>query len=462
MIGRKCQFGDHRALKTWCYHPEQSSRLPVLVRNQDCERCPLFNQTSSLRPASSMRCVHQGDVLERVECQSCGGSQVLHEVHQCDVHGSCVSSRLAFEKLREQGRKVKCCATCDSFHASPTLQHCGLSHEYTAPHVQAGSIRVGFLTPVLAIGGVERWLITLAKSTKGVTWMGTSVHEDGRVDARTLAEVQTLMPVTHNRVDLLANCDIVMTWAEDECLQLDEVSAKIVHVIHGSTDWTKKCAAANQERVDHYVAVSNTVTQCAPSGFPVTVIENAIDVSRLLPSKSGSELRDELNIPQSERVVCYVGRFSPEKNPLAAAEAARDLNCTAVYCSVGETNWIDQVRKVTSKMRVLAPERVADCFTLSDCFVHASDHESFGLTYVEAWHLGCPVVSYRLGVVPRAEQLAGCPLITDIKQHKSLGEAVLASQRFTNKDAARRIVEDHYMPAIQAARYEALFDDLIG
>lgn len=411
------------------------------------------------RTISSTRCVHQGEVLERVACQSCGGSQVRHEIRQCDVHGSCVSSRLAFEKLREQGRKVKCCATCDSFDASQSLQHCGLTHDYTPPTVKEGSIRVGFMTPVLAIGGVERWLITLAKSTQGITWMGTSVHEGGRVDDRTLAEVQALMPVTHNRGDLLANCDIVMTWAEDGCPQLDQIAA-IVHVIHGSTHWTTKCAAANQERVNHYVAVSDAVTQCAPTGYPVTVIENAIDVSRLVPSKSRDVLRNELNIPQSELVVCYVGRFSPEKNPLAAAEAAKDLNCTAVYCSVGESNWIDQVRKVTSKVRVLAPDRVADCFTLSDCFVHASDHESFGLTYVEAWHLGCPVVSYRLGVVPSAERLAGCPLITDIDQHRSIAAAVLASQRFANTAAARRIVADYYMPAIQAARYEALFEAL--
>ncbi|TWT41468.1 hypothetical protein KOR42_48210 [Thalassoglobus neptunius] len=103
----KCAYaGAVGPLKTWCRHPQKTGAAAsaVPVRNATCLRCPLRSATREPEP----ECQHLGEVTRIVDCQSCGGGRIKHEVRSCSVHGECAQG-WAWEKLRENGVRVKKC-----------------------------------------------------------------------------------------------------------------------------------------------------------------------------------------------------------------------------------------------------------------------------------------------------------------------------------------------------------------
>jgi glycosyltransferase involved in cell wall biosynthesis len=64
---------------------------------------------------------------------------------------------------------------------------------------------------------------------------------------------------------------------------------------------------------------------------------NGIDVDRCTPSVPRESVRAAWGFGGKHRLIGYVGRYSPEKNPAAAARAARELGREhrAVYLGQG-------------------------------------------------------------------------------------------------------------------------------
>jgi len=354
-------------------------------------------------------CQHRGDVIGEIAsgCAACKGQPI----HACSIHEKCVNT----QRQREEVKGARACEGCSDF--TPVI---------STTESSTGKIRVGFLTPVLNVGGVERWLVTLAKHTSpAIEWVGCCLHPEGATHPDMVAEVSQLMPVHRDRYRLFSECDVLIIWGENHAPDLAQFKGKIIHVIHGVLDWSESCAAVNSDNIDQYIGVSDAATAIAPAGRECVTILNGLDTDHVIPSADWRTLRDEFDIDEDETVVCYVGRYSNEKNPTAAAQAAGEIGATAVYCcpSIPERER-DKLQHLANGKVTYAPcDRVADTFTMADVFVHNGDPEPFGLVFIEAWYCGCPIVCNDVGVIPIAEQMTGVTL--SVKLTTTLGEAAI-------------------------------------
>ena len=439
--------------KCYCHHPEIGAGR--MVPYGRCVSCPankvVENTSLQLVSLDAQPCRHLGEEIGRINsgCPACHNQPI----RACAVHGQCVET----QRQREEVRGARACAGC--------------WQRSVGRHIpRVGSIRVGFLTPTLAIGGVERWLLTLAAATvdndaaQPLEWVGCAVHGGGKIDRRTLAEVSTVMPVTHDRRQIFDSADVILAWAEGHAPDLGTVAGKVVHVIHGNSDWSRDCARKNAERTDLFIGVAVTATACAPRGRPALTIWNSIDPTRLQPRGTRAALRSRYGIDSGERVVCFVGRYSAEKQPLLAARAAAEIGGRSVYCASAQDKlWQQQIRGIDPRAVFLDQDAVSDAFLLSDCFAMGSLQEPYGLVFPEAWYCGCPVVSFVAGVVPYAESLAGCRLTERIGDHRTIGRACLAAMEQRQRVVvARETVLRHFLPERMAVEYQLAFARLLG
>lgn len=116
-MDQHCKYGNRKSKKTWCSHPEVRGTLKSKpVRNEVCESCPLFEagerRQVRTQEKGQQQCVHLLPIIEHVDCKDCGGNQKKFPVHGCVIHGECASTPRTFEKLRENGRRVKNCDSC--------------------------------------------------------------------------------------------------------------------------------------------------------------------------------------------------------------------------------------------------------------------------------------------------------------------------------------------------------------
>lgn len=435
-------------------------RPGVAVPHDRCLGCP---HASALPAEMPPACPYRGDPVGSI-VSTCPTTH-RHRIYGCGLHGRCVlTTDQAADTAGGRGTPAPhCCATCTDRPSDPLI-----TRVITPP---AGSrserpIRIGFLSPCLATGGVERWLVTLARHTRSVHWTGVALHSEqhSAVHRRMLAEVEPLMPVHFDRQRILDESDIVLTWAEDRRPELlDWRGGRLVHCIHGESSWSRSCAAAHAERLDHVIAVSDSAAAVAPAGVPLTTIYNAVDPQRLIPSASRAALRADYGV-QDRLAIVYLGRWSPEKQPMAAAYAAAELGAVAVYCAArsdDSTAWRQDVRRVCPDAVFIDSAQPGDALAIGDCLIQSALVDAFGIVFLEAWWAGIPVVSHHVGAVPSAERLAGVRLTERIGDHSTLGAAVQAAIAHTGRvAAARRVVVEHFLPETQAVRYESLFASL--
>jgi len=284
------------------------------------------------------------------------------------------------------------------------------------------------LSPCLAIGGVERWLATVARLSFHIDWVGLAMHgkKQSIVDARSYRELTTLMPVTFDRQYILDRSEVLLIWSEGASPDLRDWPGKLVHVIHGESAWSRQMAAANAKRLDHVIAVSQAAAAVAPPGVPLTIVDNVLDGNRLRPSASRNELRSRYDLG-ARLAVCYVGRFVDDKDPLVAARAAAELGGVAVYCAVGPGSWRQQVTAICPNAVFVEPTQAADAFAMSDCFAMGSREEGFGYVYLEALALGCPIVARRAGILRTWPGGNAPAAFTDLDQFATPGQAVRAA-----------------------------------
>ena len=141
---------------------------------------------------------------------------------------------------------------------------------------------------------------------------------------------------------------------------------------------------------------------------PVHVIPTGIDLSRfdcLADVTRLTELRQQLGIAASDKVLVYVGRLAEEKNigqllELLAPVERQDVRLLLVGDGPSRQELEEQVRALGMENRVtftgmVPPARVADYYRLGDLFVSASTSETQGLTYLEALAAGVPALCCR-------------------------------------------------------------------
>jgi glycosyltransferase involved in cell wall biosynthesis len=288
--------------------------------------------------------------------------------------------------------------------------------------------RVMVLLPNLMIGGIPCWLLTLIRQTPTIDWCCVCVlseFADHAADPEMVAGILKegcpvlgipRLPVKETKQRLLqairqTRPDVVL---QSGVKRLDErfpnTDIPLVTISHGPSecDWARDVLANSSRRATHRVAISKSSRDAFAKALrpEVTIITNGVEIPAMkeLRPMARRRARHELGVAKGEIAVGFIGRLSPEKNPLCVAQAVASLPPAyrAIFIGPDCANLVTKIRKVAPRsvhFGPVSPLKVGELLPGLDVLVCPSDYESFGLAIVEAWAAMVPVVSTRVGIV---------------------------------------------------------------
>lgn len=190
---------------------------------------------------------------------------------------------------------------------------------------------------------------------------------------------------------------------------------KVFNTEHGGIYFdTKRKKIFNRFLVmlnDSMVCVSQRVkSDLIGMGIPeskLKVISNGIDLERFKVNIDKNAKRISLGLGVKDFVICSVGRLSKEKNHVLLIKAIRSIisripETKVLIIGAGPLRSILEncvkEAKLQDVVRLLGKrEDVAEILSISDCFAHTSNYESFGLVILEAMASGIPVIATDAG-----------------------------------------------------------------
>jgi glycosyltransferase involved in cell wall biosynthesis len=182
--------------------------------------------------------------------------------------------------------------------------------------------------------------------------------------------------------------------------------------------------------------------------------------------------RARFGIPQDAFVMVSVGRVVPRKAApqlvrVLAAAAAADMyllvvgggpECEAVRCLAAELGVADRVLLLGH----VSEQEKNEALSIADIFVSTSQHEGFGLVFLEAMAVGLPVVCYDRG--GQTDFLSGLATgaVVKLNDIDSFTRSVMDLYQSRDRRSSVRSynlarVEDFFIEQC-ATRYEALFE----
>lgn len=294
------------------------------------------------------------------------------------------------------------------------------------------AIRVGMLLPVWCCGGLERYHLALARSTSSdIEWVGCALTDRAPTFQEMIDELAAVMPVygTMQLADaglngmerivryaterealarVLPDCDVLLTWGIKDLSILGAFNKPVILISHGGCEWTAGILDAAAKRATHFAAVSHAAARVFPRSVQsrVCLQPAGIELGRLAPTKDRAVARQLIGVNPDHKLVGYIGRFSPEKNPYRAAEIVGELG--APYVAVMHGGAVVGESEVRAKATKLAKGRVlfldrswntGDVLAGLDCLIQASPSEGGPLVALEAWLTGLPMISTDVGII---------------------------------------------------------------
>ncbi len=217
--------------------------------------------------------------------------------------------------------------------------------------------------------------------------------------------------------------------------------------------------------------------------IPVRVGPMGVETKALGPDRRSEAARQELlsllhgtrPVSESTRLLLYVGRVSPEKNPQLLLEMMEQLAADSgfdyrmlIAGSGPRMRWFAESAesRVPGRVHMLGQiadrERLAEIYANCDALIHPNPREPFGIAPLEAMASGLPVVAPRQGGVLTYANESNSWLADPT------GESFADSVRlvFADEPARREKTEralctaEEYNWAHATARYFQLYDDL--
>jgi len=234
------------------------------------------------------------------------------------------------------------------------------------------------------------------------------VTEDYAVDYRLLQELGIPFSLGRDSAvrEAALHSDVILVWGSlsPEYLRPPGSDAKVIFVAHGVGEWTRTALATCGPAVDHVVAVSNTVKDAMGSDFPTSVILNGVDQRHIASRSSASDIRKKLGFADSDYVVGFVGRFSPEKQAHLVIEAVGSMPSDTKLLLVGWGALRYQLMDLCNDLIpgrfgfVTSREFLGDYYQIMNALCMPSSEEGFGLVAAEAMLHSVPVVSTFVGI----------------------------------------------------------------
>jgi glycosyltransferase involved in cell wall biosynthesis len=337
--------------------------------------------------------------------------------------------------------------------------------------------RVMVLLPNALIGGMTSWLLALMRHAPLIDWcclciMSETPHHHA-VDPQVLDEVfqygcpvlgvppvparetrrRLFNAIRHTRPDVVLQCGVKRLDA-----RFPDCDIPLVTVSHGPGEcaWARNVLAHSSRRAAHRLAISTTAREAFPRAFRkgVSIITNGVPIPprKHLQSVARRRARDTLGLAAGEVAVGFVGRLSPEKNPLCIARAMARLPAAyrAVFIGPDCANMLTEIRRIAPRslhFGPLSPRRTESLVPGLDVLVCPSDYESCGLAILEAWAALVPVVSTRVGVVAELSQALDVAVIVPFDPPpRTLARAIQRAidERRQRIDICRALVRDRY------------------
>jgi len=365
-------------------------------------------------------------------------------------------------------------------------------------------VRAALLSPGLAMGGAERWLVSLVRYSDPelLNWTGVAISSLGGTDRYLCEELRQHTSLHCQERDPsrknpnrpfhrgFFEGNIHPTWADAVaavCKEADVVVAwgGVFSIGH----WVKNLEipavivshTTRQEDelhpltgVTHLAAVSE-----AAAGYfdgregreqygDVRVVFNGADLNRCIPQIGRNAQRREWGISDGGVAVGYVGRESPEKNFLAAAEAvlAMEPRFQAVYHSSlvqqpdGHAPELNALAERHPDRILLNPTRpeIGDILAGLDVLALASHREAFSLALIEAWLARVPVVATPVGSLPELQKKFGMKLAIEVPMNPSAAQMASAIRRAAGPQG-RAIAQRAHKMAMKQFTCEAMADN---
>lgn len=210
----------------------------------------------------------------------------------------------------------------------------------------------------------------------------------------------------------------------------------------------------------------------------VRLISNGVDIRRFVKyTQKDIKLLKERYKTQNFKVVIYVGRLSPEKNPLGLLKSWSQINIDLykswklLYVGDGPQyqELIEEVKKLSlqSSVEIIgAQKNISDWLNISEIFVQPSLDEGMSNALLEAMSCSLPIISTNVGgsnIVSEGK----CGYVVERNNEDAFSNAMqnlMSDQEQRNKYSlkAREIIQRNYSLTICSEKYLNLYEDLIN
>lgn len=359
-------------------------------------------------------------------------------------------------------------------------------------------LRVVGLTPSLAPGGAELWLLTLCQHSQMVEYAaivscthpltlsdrfprGTEIYVADAVNQEAIrAKVDQAIQDK--------NPDLIFFWGHN--IDLSGLHIPVVHVSHQNASESANighkeyCMKLGQMPCNFMAGVSRSSVSFFPEHFQSlsrpTIIYNGSDLERVAPVFGRQAQREMWGVGKDSKVVLYIGRFYPGKGGDVAIEAMSYLPDDWHLVMYGWGREEERLRKLAfgklppsstgSESRVFWPvprlSQLGDLYAAADCVVIPSISEAFPLVMIEAWQAGVPLVISDIATLKEVEEQynKGQPLAVVVPRPPSpeeLAAGVLESQKRYCVDRAQQIATNVFTASAMAGRWESYWYECV-
>ena len=205
--------------------------------------------------------------------------------------------------------------------------------------------------------------------------------------------------------------------------------------------------------------------------FPVTIIPNGLDAEVFIP-RDRKAVRAALNIRQDARVVLFMSDsvtnqrkgFNLLTEALHGIEAAENL----LLISIGSGKPVIPADINHLHLGSIQSEYLMSvALNAADVFVIPSVQDNLPNTVLEAMACGIPVVGFNTGGIPDMVRPGVTGLLAPVGDVRALREAISQCLLDRYKREAmgvngRKVVEREYTLEVQAKRYMALYEQILG
>jgi len=269
-------------------------------------------------------------------------------------------------------------------------------------------VSVFMICPHIGFGGTERWMESVFKGA-GTHWVGCGsvTTEDPNPE---LSQQFEAMGIQISRGEEIAEAisiakpDVVVFWGVEQVGRYfpPDYRGPIVSMSHGTKycNWTRRWVESSASYATHRAAVSFAAIDSYPPQYrsDVEVIYPGTELPQTHYDRQ--QLRYDLGFAESDRVLVYVGRADPAKNPLLAADLVAALPRQYKLLHIGDVSeWpgdfkAELSQRLPGRFRYINhTARVPDLLHAADLLVLRSTAESVGLVLLEALWAGCDVLT---------------------------------------------------------------------